>query len=159
MEPRFYRNRNELDWQAQRPKGRVVFSNGCFDLLHAGHVTYLEEARALGDFLVLGLNSDASIQRIKGPTRPLCTFEERALVLSGLRAVDLVVGFEEDTPCALIQALAPDILVKGGDRSLDEIVGAELVLARGGQVRSLSFRSDSSTTGLVERILQRHSAK
>jgi D-beta-D-heptose 7-phosphate kinase/D-beta-D-heptose 1-phosphate adenosyltransferase len=136
----------------------VVFTNGCFDILHAGHVGYLEQARALGDLLVLGLNSDGSVRRLKGETRPLNTFADRARVLIGLAAVDLVVGFEEDTPLQLIEALAPDVLVKGGDWSPHSIVGAEFVTNRGGLVRSLPFKTGRSTTGLVERILARHPA-
>jgi len=140
-------------WPSIRPEsGKVVFTNGCFDILHAGHVLYLEEARQLGAFLVLGLNSDGSVSRLKGPTRPINPFQDRALVLSALRSVDLVVGFEEDTPYNLIQCVAPDVLVKGGDWNVSQIVGADLVLARGGQVQSLSFKPGSSTTSIVERI-------
>lgn len=134
----------------------MVFTNGCFDILHAGHVLYLEEARSLGDFLVLGLNGDASVGRLKGPTRPIVPFADRATVLSGLRAVDLVIGFEEDTPYNLIAAIEPDLLVKGGDWSPEQIVGSDLVLAAGGEVRSLSFKPGSSTTNIVERVLERH---
>jgi len=144
-------------WPELRPReGKVVFTNGCFDILHAGHVAYLEEARALGDFLVLGLNSDESTRRLKGPLRPINVFEDRAFTLSGLRAVDLVVGFEEDTPRALIGRVEPDILVKGGDWPIDQIVGSDLVLARGGEVRSLAFHHGRSTTSMIDRILARH---
>ena len=158
MRERIYTELEPLQgfWSSQRPSGKVVFTNGCFDVLHAGHVDYLGEAAALGDFLVLGLNSDESIRRLKGPQRPINPFEDRALVLAGLRAVDLVVGFSEDTPFDLIAALEPDILVKGGDWQPDQIVGSDLVLARGGQVRSLRFREGRSTTGMVDRILQRY---
>ncbi|CAM2066090.1 D-glycero-beta-D-manno-heptose 1-phosphate adenylyltransferase [Sulfidibacter corallicola] len=145
------------DWRAMRPDlGRVVFTNGCFDILHAGHVTYLEEARELGDFLVLGLNDDASVRRLKGDKRPIMPFADRARVLVGLASVDLVVGFGEDTPYNLIDGVAPDILVKGGDYTPDQIVGADLVQARGGQVRSLGFKPGASTTGIVETILARY---
>lgn len=136
----------------RRDRGRVVFTNGCFDILHAGHVAYLEEARAQGDFLVVGLNGDESVRRLKGPSRPLNGFHERARVLAGLRSVDLVVGFERDTPLELIRALQPDVLVKGGDWKVSEIVGAEDVLAAGGTVKSLSFKQGLSTTSLVDRI-------
>ena len=146
-------------WSQLRPEGKVVFTNGCFDILHAGHVSYLEEARALGDFLILGLNGDDSISRLKGPTRPIIPFDDRAVVLHGLKAVDLVVGFSEDTPYELIRGVQPDILVKGGDWSAEDIVGSDLVLARGGEVRSLSFKPGSSTTNIVERILQIHSSQ
>jgi len=145
-------------WPKLRPHGRVVFTNGCFDVLHAGHVDYLQEAASLGDFLVLGLNDDDSVRRLKGLQRPINDFADRALVLAGLRAVDLVVGFAEDTPFNLIQALEPDLLVKGGDWQPDQIVGADLVQARGGLVRSLRFREGRSTTGMVDRILARYRA-
>lgn len=132
---------------------RVVFTNGCFDLLHPGHVAYLEAARQLGDALVVGLNSDASVRRLKGPTRPILTEEERATVLAGLRSVDYVVVFDEETPLRLIEAIVPDVLVKGGDWPVEAIVGAEVVLAAGGRVLSLPFVEGKSTTGIVERIL------
>ena len=130
---------------------RVVFTNGVFDLLHPGHVTYLEEARALGDRLVVGLNADESVRRLKGPTRPIQSGADRAVVLAGLRAVDLVVEFPEDTPLRLIEALRPDVLVKGGDYTVETIVGAAEVLAWGGEVRVLGFVAGKSTTRLVER--------
>lgn len=153
-----YSNWQELavDWSRHRPKGKVVFTNGCFDILHAGHVAYLEEARQLGDFLVVGLNGDASIQRLKGRLRPVVPFQDRAAVLSGLRAVSLVVGFEEDTPEALIQEINPKVLVKGGDWRPSQIVGSAWVLAHDGEVRSLQFKQGSSTTSIIDRILQRH---
>ena len=131
---------------------RVVFTNGVFDLLHPGHVTYLEEARALGDRLVVGLNADASVRRLKGPTRPLQVAEDRAVVLAGLKAVDLVVEFAEDTPLELLEALRPDVLVKGGDYTVETIVGATEVMAWGGEVRVLGFVPGKSTTGLVARM-------
>lgn len=144
------------EWRTGREAlGKVVFTNGCFDILHAGHVAYLEEAKALGDFLVLGLNDDDSVCRLKGPERPIVPFQERAFVLSGLKAVDLVVGFSEDTPLQLIRGIEPDLLVKGGDYTVQGIVGAEDVLARGGEVRSLQFRPGSSTTNIVETIKSR----
>ena len=128
---------------------RVVFTNGCFDLLHAGHVSYLTEARALGDRLVVGLNDDASVRRLKGPTRPLQPAGDRALILAALRAVDLVVAFAEGTPRELIREVRPDVLVKGGDYRAADIVGADEVLAWGGEVRVLGFLEGRSTTGLV----------
>ncbi len=137
-------------WQAAGE--RVVFTNGVFDLLHPGHVTYLEEARALGDRLIVGLNADASVKRLKGASRPLQTEEDRAVVLAGLKAVDGVVVFAEDTPLALITALRPDVLVKGGDYTLRTIVGAAEVLAWGGEVRVLGFVPGKSTTGLIARM-------
>jgi len=131
---------------------RMVFTNGCFDLLHAGHVSYLEEARRLGDFLVVGLNSDASVRRLKGPERPVNPAEHRALVLAALSCVDYVVIFEEDTPERLIQALSPEVLVKGADWPEDRIVGADYVKARGGRVARIPFRFRVSTTRIIERI-------
>ncbi|MCU0319458.1 MAG: D-glycero-beta-D-manno-heptose 1-phosphate adenylyltransferase [Flavobacteriales bacterium] len=137
-----------------RMKGdRIVFTNGCFDILHRGHVEYLQEAAALGDRLVIGLNSDASVRRQnKGPERPLNTEESRAKVLAALRLVDAVIIFDQDTPLELIQTLGPDVLVKGGDWSEDRIVGADLVKARGGSVHSLKLVDGFSTTGLVDKI-------
>jgi len=131
---------------------RIVFTNGCFDLIHPGHVLYLEAARALGDVLVVGLNSDASVRRLKGPSRPVCTQQERALVLAALRSVDYVVVFEEDTPLDLIREVGPDVLVKGGDWAPEDIVGREVVEARGGEVVTVPFVPGTSTTGIVERI-------
>jgi rfaE bifunctional protein kinase chain/domain/rfaE bifunctional protein nucleotidyltransferase chain/domain len=130
----------------------TVFTNGCFDVLHPGHVDLLDRARSLGDRLVVGLNSDASVRALKGPGRPLVPQEERALMLRSLRSVDEVIIFDEPTPARLIEELSPDVLVKGGDWPVDRIVGAEAVLRRGGRVISLPFRLPYSTTGLVERI-------
>ena len=131
----------------------VVFTNGCFDLLHLGHVRYLEAARSLGDSLIVGVNTDVSVKRLgKGPGRPLNPEGDRARVLAALACVDRVVLFAEDTPLALITRLAPDILVKGGDYRLDAIVGREVVLARGGRVVALPFVPGYSTTGLIDRL-------
>lgn len=141
--------------ESQRAKGRkVVFTNGCFDLLHAGHVLYLEEARALGDILVLGLNSDSSVQRLKGPSRPINKQDERAMVLAALESISYLCIFEEDTPYELIKALQPDILVKGGDWPVSSIVGSDIVLARGGQVKSLGFSEGLSSTNIIQSILR-----
>jgi rfaE bifunctional protein nucleotidyltransferase chain/domain len=132
---------------------KVVFTNGCFDLLHPGHVAYLEAARSLGDALVVGVNTDASASRLhKGPGRPVNPEGDRARVLAALACVDQVVLFGEDTPLALITALKPDILVKGGDYAVGEIVGREVVEARGGQVLALPFVPGYSTTTLIKRI-------
>jgi len=141
-----------LQAHPHRP-GTLVFTNGCFDLIHPGHVQYLEDARALGDFLVLGLNSDASVARLKGPSRPLQDELARALVLLGLRSIDAVVRFDEDTPQELITALQPDVLVKGGDYTLDTVVGREVVEARGGKVVLIPFLPGHSTSTIVGRIL------
>jgi D-beta-D-heptose 7-phosphate kinase/D-beta-D-heptose 1-phosphate adenosyltransferase len=150
-----------VDWEAAarwvqdlQGQGKLaVFTNGCFDLLHAGHVGYLEAARSLGDGLIVGVNTDASVARLgKGPGRPLNPEGDRARVLAACACVDRVVLFAEDTPLALITLLTPDILVKGGDYRLDEIVGREVVLARGGRVVALPFVPGYSTTGLIERL-------
>jgi len=131
---------------------RVVFTNGCFDLLHPGHVTYLEDARALGDVLIIGLNSDDSIRRLKGEARPVNQLADRAHMLSGLRSVDLVVPFSEDTPIKLIAALLPDVLVKGGDYQPDDIVGAREVREAGGEVVVVPFLGGHSSTSLIGKI-------
>jgi D-beta-D-heptose 7-phosphate kinase/D-beta-D-heptose 1-phosphate adenosyltransferase len=136
-----------------RPRDhRLVFTNGCFDLLHPGHVLYLHRARLLGDALVVGLNSDASVHRLKGPERPFVDEASRALVLAGLASVDAVTPFDEDTPAELIAALLPDVLVKGGDYAPDAVVGRDAVRAAGGVVRIVPFVEGHSTTGLVDRI-------
>jgi rfaE bifunctional protein nucleotidyltransferase chain/domain len=133
--------------------GRVVFTNGCFDLLHAGHVRYLNQARSLGDFLALGLNSDASVRALgKGPDRPITPQEQRAEVMSALACVDLVAIFDESTPYDLIKAVQPDILVKGGDWPPESIVGNDVVWAKGGEVLSIPLVEGISTTGIYERI-------
>lgn len=132
---------------------KIVFTNGCYDILHPGHVDFLARCRALGDLLVLGLNSDNSVRRQgKKPPRPVNPFAERAFVLAHLACVDYLVGFEEDTPLNLITALRPHILVKGGDWPVEKIVGREVVEAAGGQVLSLPLLPGYSTTALLERI-------
>lgn len=130
----------------------IVFTNGCFDILHAGHVGYLEQARAQGDRLVLAINSDESVSRLKGPGRPINPVERRMTVLSGLEAVDWVLYFDEDTPERLLEKVRPDILVKGGDYGIDGVVGGEFVNSYGGEVRVLSFLDNCSTTAIVEKI-------
>jgi D-beta-D-heptose 7-phosphate kinase/D-beta-D-heptose 1-phosphate adenosyltransferase len=137
---------------------RVVFTNGVFDLLHRGHAEYLAEARTLGDRLVVGLNSDASVRRLKGAGRPIVSQEDRAALLGALACVDLVVVFEEDTPARLIEAVRPDVLVKGGDWPVESIVGRELVESYGGRVLSVPLREGHGTSRLVERIRQGKSA-
>lgn len=137
-------------WQARGD--RIVFTNGCFDLLHYGHLHYLAQARDLGDRLVIGLNSGESVSRLKGPTRPINDESTRQLMLASLAFVDAVVVFGEDTPLALIQQLNPDVLVKGGDYAPETIVGASWVEERGGQVVVLPFVSGYSTTALETRI-------
>lgn len=130
---------------------KIVFTNGCFDLLHVGHVRYLQEARQLGDLLVIGVNSDASVKRLKGPTRPVQVENDRAEILAALAAVDFTVIFTEDTPENLIHKVKPDILVKGGDWQIDQIVGAPFVQSYGGKVMSLQFVDGKSTTKLIEK--------
>ena len=138
---------------------RIVFTNGCFDILHIGHVKYLEEAKRLGDILVLGLNSDASVQSIKGPLRPVVPEDERAYLLASLKVVDYVTIFNEDTPLALIEDIGPDILVKGGDWSQDTVVGGESVEKRGGKVvivpqfNGTGADHPASTSSVIERII------
>jgi rfaE bifunctional protein nucleotidyltransferase chain/domain len=145
-----------LDAASQKPSlGTIVFTNGCFDLLHAGHVYLLRKARAHGDMLVVGLNSDASMRRLKGPTRPIMPLEQRAYVLAGLECVDVVLAFEEDTPLELIKAVRPQVLIKGGDWPKERIVGAAEVESWGGRVFSLDLLPGFSTTAVLERILRR----
>lgn len=136
----------------RRQGKRIVFTNGCFDLLHPGHVRCLRAARRLGDVLVVALNDDASVRRLKGPGRPLLPAADRCEILAALEMVDYVTTFGEDTPCRIIELLQPDVLVKGGDWPLHRIAGADQVRARGGRVRSLPFAEGHSTTGLVRRI-------
>lgn len=139
--------------RARAAGGRVVFTNGCFDLLHAGHVRYLGQARAMGDLLILGLNSDASVRGLnKGDERPIVPQDQRAEVVAALMAVDRVVIFDEPTPLELIRLIAPDVLVKGGDWPVEAIVGADLVQARGGRVLSIPLVAGLSTTNLVRHL-------
>ncbi len=157
--PKKLQSRNEAlenvrRWRASGKK--VVFSNGCFDILHAGHVAYLTAARALGDVLVIGLNSDDSVRRLKGPNRPVCCEMDRAAVLSALQVVDGVTLFHEDTPEELIGILLPDILVKGADWAVEQIAGARAVLEHGGSVLTLPLLEGRSTTGIIEKIIQIH---
>ncbi len=139
--------------QARKRKGqRVVFTNGCFDLLHPGHIRLLELARSLGDALALAINSDASVRQLKGAGRPMIPEKERAEILAGLAAVDYVVIFDDPTPRSLIAAVLPDVLVKGSDWGPDEVVGREEVEAAGGRVVSIPLEAGYSTTRLIERI-------
>ncbi|MFZ8861557.1 MAG: D-glycero-beta-D-manno-heptose 1-phosphate adenylyltransferase [Thermocrinis sp.] len=137
-----------------RGKKKIVFTNGCFDILHAGHADYLNKAKSLGDILVVGVNSDASVRRIKGEKRPILPQQMRAYLLDNLKPVDYVVIFEEDTPLELIKAIKPDVLVKGADWDLDRIVGVDFVLSYGGRVERIAFSFDISTSKVVERILE-----
>lgn len=133
----------------RRKKIKIVFTNGCFDLLHPGHVVYLEQAKKQGDYLIVALNSDASVKRIKGPSRPINSLADRLEVIAALESVNYVTWFEEDTPLALILTLKPDVLVKGGDWKPDEIVGGPEVIRWGGKVKSLKFIPGKSTTALI----------
>jgi rfaE bifunctional protein nucleotidyltransferase chain/domain len=135
---------------------KIVFTNGCFDLIHVGHVRYLQEARALGSCLVIGLNSDQSIRRIKDPARPLILEEQRAEVLAALECVDYVVLFDEDDPFQLIKEVRPDVLVKGADWSMDKIIGADLVTSYGGEVRRIDLVPSISTSEIINRIISRY---
>jgi len=139
------------EWRARQP-GRVVFTNGVFDLVHPGHVDVLIGARARGDVLVVGLNSDASVKRLKGPDRPVRSEGERAYVLAALEAVDAVTLFEQDTPLQLVQLLQPDVIVKGGDYSPDTVVGANEVRGRGGEVVIIPLTPGHSTTSTIDRL-------
>ena len=147
------------DWSALaktidqiRTSKKIVFTNGCFDILHVGHIKYLQEARSLGDYLVLALNSDSSVKVLKGPERPLQNENDRAEILAALECVSFVTLFSEPTPLEIIKAVRPDILVKGGDWPVDKIVGHDSVKARGGQTRSLKFIEGRSTTSILEKI-------
>lgn len=144
--------RQRAQWKQEGK--RVVFTNGCYDLLHPGHIRLLEQARSLGDVLILALNSDESVRRLKGPTRPLLSERERAEVAAALEAVDAVTLFEEDTPRELIAAVLPDVLIKGADWA-HWIAGREEVEAAGGQVLALALEPGYSTTGIVEKLLLR----
>lgn len=135
-----------------RKEGEIVFSNGCFDILHLGHLDYLSQAADLGHKLILGLNSDASVSRLKGPSRPINDQKARASMLAALSFVDAVVFFEEDTPYELIKAVQPDILVKGADYAIEEIVGHDIVLARGGRVIPINLLEGYSTTAILEKL-------
>ncbi len=139
--------------QWSKPEGRkVVFTNGCFDILHRGHATYLAQARELGDLLVVGLNTDASVQRLKGPSRPINNQYDRAFLLASLACVDFVILFDEDTPEQLIHTVLPDVLVKGGDYTINTIVGADFVLQNGGIVTTIPFVDGYSTTSTLNKI-------
>ena len=142
--------------KARKSGQTIAFTNGCFDILHVGHVRYLAEARSQGDLLIVGLNSDASVHLIKGDKRPIVSQDNRAEILASLTAVDYVVFFEEPDPLRLIQTIKPDVLVKGEDWAPDAIIGAEDVESRGGKVVRISFVEEASSTDIIQTILQRH---
>lgn len=135
----------------QKDGDKIVFTNGCFDILHSGHVRYIEEARKLGDGLIIALNADASVRRLKGSQRPIVPLKDRARVVASLECVDVVTWFTADTPERLIRKIMPMVLVKGGDWDVDTIVGAEFVRSYGGEVRSLSYVGGKSTTNIIEK--------
>lgn len=138
----------ELKFQGKK----IVFTNGCFDILHCGHTIYLNEAKKLGDVLILGLNSDESVRRLKGESRPINNQSDRAIVMDALKSIDYVVIFEEDTPLNLINAIIPDVLVKGGDYSKENIVGADIVENNGGCVVTINFVEGKSTTNIINKM-------
>ncbi len=137
---------------------KVVFTNGCFDILHRGHVDYLAKAKALGDVLIVGVNDDRSVQRLKGPHRPVVGQDDRANVLAALKSVDYVLLFPEDTPYEIIKAIVPDMLVKGADWSIDKVVGRDIVESAGGSVQTIEFLPNRSTSGIIEKIVHRSSS-
>lgn len=137
-------------------KKKVVFTNGVFDLIHAGHVDYLTKAKALGDILIVGMNTDASVERIKGTKRPILKQDERAFIISNFKAVDYVIFFNEDTPKEIIDEIIPDILVKGADWSIDKIVGRETVEKNGGEVKTIEFVNQQSTSKIIESIKNKY---
>ncbi|MDT3739438.1 MAG: D-glycero-beta-D-manno-heptose 1-phosphate adenylyltransferase [Candidatus Kapabacteria bacterium] len=142
----------ELCREAKSEGKTIVFTNGCFDIIHAGHIAYLNDSKKLGDILVIGLNSDDSVKRLKGPSRPYNNINDRAVVLSALKPVDYVSVFEEDTPLELITAILPDILTKGGDYNPDNIVGADIVRAGGGKVVVINYVEGKSTTLIIDKL-------
>jgi len=135
---------------------KVVFTNGCFDILHSGHVDYLTKAKALGDILVVGLNSDKSIREIKGEKRPIVNEHNRGIILAALKPVDYIVLFDEETPADLIDDIIPDILVKGADWDINKIVGKDTVLNNGGEVKTIEFVNDQSTSKIIDTIISRY---
>ncbi len=149
------KNRNEAQkivtqWTANNDT--IVFTNGCFDIVHRGHIDYLSKAKDKGSKLILGLNTDASVQRLKGPNRPVVDEQSRAILMAALQFIDLVVFFDEDTPYELIKALQPDVLVKGSDYNAEDIVGYDILMAKGGKVETIDFVEGFSTTSIVEKI-------
>ena len=143
---------SELCREAKSEGKTIVFTNGCFDIIHAGHIAYLNDSKKLGDILVIGLNSDDSVKRLKGPSRPYNNINDRAVVLSALKPVDYVSVFEEDTPLELITAILPDVLTKGGDYNPDNIVGADVVRAGGGKVIVINYVEGKSTTLIIDKL-------
>lgn len=151
-------NRDDIKSELEKVrKGKkVVFTNGCFDILHIGHVKYLFEAKKLGDILVIGVNTDESVKRLKGEKRPINRLYERMVMLDALKPVDMVTYFDDDTPYNLIKDIVPDVLVKGGDWGVEQIVGHDIVKGNGGKVYSLSYEDGFATTNIIEEIIKRY---
>ena len=147
----FFDSQQQIE-QWHNEKQKIVFTNGCFDLLHVGHVLYLEDAKSMGDKLIVGLNSDHSVGRLKGHTRPIKDIFDRSHVLAALESVDMVIVFEEDTPLGLITYIVPDLLVKGGDYEIENIVGYDIVIGSGGEVKTIPIIEGYSTTNIEEKI-------
>ncbi|MFY8161106.1 MAG: D-glycero-beta-D-manno-heptose 1-phosphate adenylyltransferase [Candidatus Kapaibacteriota bacterium] len=141
----------QVSYELQQSGNKIVFTNGCFDILHSGHVTYLNESKKQGDYLVVGLNSDNSVKRLKGESRPINNENDRAIVLSGLKSVDFVCIFDEETPKDMIEAISPNVLTKGGDYIIENIVGADFVINNGGKVVVINFVEGKSTTNIINK--------
>ncbi len=133
---------------------KIVFTNGCYDLIHSGHINLLSNSKSKGDKLIVGLNSDRSVKKLKGNDRPIQNFDDRAIILDAINSVDMVVGFDDDTPDKIIKELLPNILVKGGDYSIDNVVGADTVISHGGSVEIIDLIPDKSTSSLIDQILK-----
>lgn len=133
---------------------KIVFTNGCYDLIHSGHIDLLSNSKSKGDKLIVGLNSDRSVKKLKGDNRPIQNFDDRAIILDAINSVDMVVGFDDDTPDKIIKELLPNILVKGGDYSIDNVVGADTVISHGGSVEIVDLIPDKSTSSLIDQILK-----
>lgn len=141
----------QVSYELQQNGRKIVFTNGCFDILHSGHVTYLNESKKQGDYLVVGLNSDNSVKRLKGESRPINNENDRAIVLTGLKSVDFVCIFDEETPKDMIEAISPNVLTKGGDYIIENIVGADFVINKGGKVVVINFVEGKSTTNIINK--------
>ena len=153
----FYNNFDDFSPQLFKWKTeglKIVFTNGCFDILHRGHVEYLSEAKSYGDILIVGLNSDESVKKLKGRSRPFVNERDRGFILAGLKSVDAIIVFNEDTPQSLISKIIPDVLIKGGDYDIQEIVGKDIVKDNGGEVKVVSFVEGNSSSSLIEKIKQ-----
>ncbi|MEN6295329.1 MAG: D-glycero-beta-D-manno-heptose 1-phosphate adenylyltransferase [Chloroherpetonaceae bacterium] len=145
-------NISKISTELKEQGKTIVFTNGCFDIIHLGHIYYLSEAKKLGDYLIIGLNTDSSVKKLKGPERPINSEQDRAIVLDALKSVDFVVLFDEETPLELIREISPNILVKGGDYKADEIVGADFMKQHNGKVIIIPYLQGKSTTKIIEKI-------